>query len=165
MKFTRRHILIAYENGMRDFSGLNMSDANMSDADMSGADMSGADMSGANMSDADMSRANMSGANMRGADMRGANMSDADMSRANMSDADMSGADMSGANMRGAQGIFAIAYPDNYLAYAWKLNNEWVVKVGCTQCMLADADSHKSVDNRPQVAAWLAYAKIVIGAQ
>ena len=54
MQMTRYHVLLAYQNGMRDFSDADLRWAYLSGANLSGANLRGANLSGANLSDANL---------------------------------------------------------------------------------------------------------------
>ena len=92
-KLTARELLIAYGEGMRDFSGANLYGANLSRANLYGANLDGA---------------NLDGANLDGANLYGANLSRANLSRANLDGANLDGANLYGANLDGAN------LPDNF---------------------------------------------------
>ena len=81
-KITARELLIAYGEGMRDFSGANLDGANLSRANLSRANLDGANLDGANLD----------GANLYGANLYGANLGGATLSRATLYGANLGGA-------------------------------------------------------------------------
>jgi hypothetical protein len=77
-------LLTRYDQGKRDFSWADLSQANLAQAQLPGinltrANLAGADLSGANLSGANLSKANLAGANLVGADLAGANLRRADL--------------------------------------------------------------------------------------
>ena len=103
---------IQYNNGKRDFTGINLagadlsrcaSGANLSRANLTRAKLSGnwnsQNLSEANLSGASLSRASLTSANLSGANLSGANLSSANLSGVNLKGADLSYANLSGANL------------------------------------------------------------------
>ncbi len=119
-------------DGVRaNLSKANLSKANLSKANLSEADLSEADLSGANLSGADLSGADLYGANLSEADLSGADLYGANLSRADLSGADLSEADLSGANLSNT-GVLAF-YLGRHLGFAYKYNDEVMVKIGCRE--------------------------------
>jgi uncharacterized protein YjbI with pentapeptide repeats len=77
-----REILQQYASGLRDFSGLNLSELNLSGANLSGANLNAANLSVANLSGANLSRTNLIRAKLNVARLSGANVSHANLTQA-----------------------------------------------------------------------------------
>lgn len=90
----RAMLLQSYQDGNRDFSGLQLDGIDLSRCNLEGIDLSKATLVGANLNSANLRGANLSEANCSKAVLSRANLSEADISRANMSDADLVGADL-----------------------------------------------------------------------
>lgn len=120
-------LLEQYIAGVRDFNGVNLSEANLSSAKLQGVNFShanlnvvnfsGANLMFANLSYAKLNVARLSGANLESANLNNASLNVANLIRANLScaqlkkatliraeliRADLSHANLSGANIRGA---------------------------------------------------------------
>lgn len=103
-----------YQEGERDFTGINLpgvnltgkslSQVNLSSANLSGAELSGTNLHGANLSEANLCHANLHKANLNSANLRktkfiNANLSEVSLYYANLSEANLSGLDLSGVNL------------------------------------------------------------------
>jgi uncharacterized protein YjbI with pentapeptide repeats len=135
-------LLELYEEGERDFQGLDLEESCLNKANLTNADLSDTDLSyvnlsfailknaylpstlsGVNLSDADLSGVNLSDADLSGADLRDANLSGADLSGADLSRADLSGADLNLANLTGTI-IDKRTKIDHKWIIVWKILNK-----------------------------------------
>lgn len=111
-----------YEEGERDFTGINLTGADLTEANLSGVNLTAAtlsqtnlqkaefsyakledaNLSGTNLIKACLSRANLSGANLNGANLNGAYLVQANLHGAYLEDTDLSNAYLSSADLRGA---------------------------------------------------------------
>jgi uncharacterized protein YjbI with pentapeptide repeats len=92
-------ILEQYAAGIRDFSGVNLTQINLSGANLSGANLSGANLSVANLSGANLSGTNLSRANLNVARLSSANLAKANLTQANLNVANLMQADLTQANL------------------------------------------------------------------
>ena len=112
-----------YQEGERDFTGINLagvnltgkslSQVNFSSANLSGAELSGTNLHGANLSEANLCHANLYKANLNSANLRKtkfikANLNEVTLYYANLSEANLSGLNLSGVNL----------YPETNLSMA-----------------------------------------------
>ncbi|MEG4112192.1 MULTISPECIES: pentapeptide repeat-containing protein [unclassified Microcoleus] len=103
-----------YQEGERDFTGINLagvnltgkslSQVNLSSANLSGAELSGTNLHGANLSEANLCHSNLHKANLNSANLRktkflNANLSEVRLYYANLSEANLSGLDLSSVNL------------------------------------------------------------------
>ena len=103
-----------YQEGERDFTGINLagvnltgkslSQVNLSSANLSGAELSGTNLHGANLSEANLCHANLHKANLNSANLRKtkfikANLNEVRLYYANLSEANLSGLNLSGVNL------------------------------------------------------------------
>ena len=103
-----------YQEGERDFTGINLpgvnltgkslsqvnlSNANLSGAELSGTNLHGADLSEANLCHANLHKANLNSANLRKTKFINANLSEVSLYYANLSEANLSGLNLSGVNL------------------------------------------------------------------
>jgi uncharacterized protein YjbI with pentapeptide repeats len=95
-------LLALYEEGERDFQGVDLSGADLSDANLVRADLGDANLNEANLVRADLSGSNLSGTDLTDADLSGTNLSNADLSGTDLSDANLVRADLSDANLNEA---------------------------------------------------------------
>ncbi|MBR8836082.1 MAG: pentapeptide repeat-containing protein [Stigonema ocellatum SAG 48.90 = DSM 106950] len=96
---TVEELLEQYAAGVRDFKGIELSEANLSGAKLRGVNFSHANLSvvnfsGANLSVADLSHAKLNVARLSGANLVGANLSHASLNVANLIRADLSHAQL-----------------------------------------------------------------------
>jgi uncharacterized protein YjbI with pentapeptide repeats len=106
-----------YQEGKRDFKGIDLSGADLSSANLTDAILSGADLSSANLTDAILTNVGLTEADLIDADLTGANLTDIDLTDVNLSGAILSGAILTGnylsrtnltkANLEGANLGFA----------------------------------------------------------
>lgn len=88
-KMTASELQTAYEEGMRDFSEVDLSNENLRGAKLTGADLRGAFLTGASLYGA-----KLRGAKLDGADLRGAFLAGADLRGAKLDGAKLHGADL-----------------------------------------------------------------------
>lgn len=93
-----------YEDGERDFSGIEIKDADLSHVSLNYANLRGAKLINVNLSNAtlwevDLSEADLSGSNLTNASLTKANLTKADLSDANLSCADLNSANLRNANL------------------------------------------------------------------
>lgn len=88
-----------YNDGERDFSGIEIPNASLQDTDLSGICLTGARLPGAFLRSAKLVEADLSYADLRGAEMGGGDFKGADLTGANLRGAILSAADMQGANL------------------------------------------------------------------
>ncbi|MBW4648213.1 MAG: pentapeptide repeat-containing protein [Kastovskya adunca ATA6-11-RM4] len=100
-------ILKKYAQGVRDFSGVNLTEENLSGVNLSGANLIRANLSVANLSGAHLSEANLTDAKLNVARLSGANLSKAKLVRANLNVANLIRADLGEANLENASLIRA----------------------------------------------------------
>ncbi|MBF2008358.1 MAG: pentapeptide repeat-containing protein [Chlorogloeopsis fritschii C42_A2020_084] len=109
---TVEELLAKYEAGMRDFSGIDLSEANLrgvqlSEANFSHANFSIVNMSGANLSGSNLRHAQLNVARLRGAHLTQANLNHATLNVANLIRADLSRAQLQSASLIRAELIRA----------------------------------------------------------
>lgn len=117
---TRDDFLTLLEQGLRDFSGLVLSDVIYSIDEKSSIDLQKANLSRANLSFVYMRGVNLSGATLQKSTLIEANLNHANLSRANLKDtllvkaqlnrADLTEANLAGANLAGAELNQALLY-------------------------------------------------------
>ncbi|MBD1885326.1 pentapeptide repeat-containing protein [Microcoleus vaginatus] len=95
-----------YNQGERDFTGVNLAGVNLSgkslsQVNLSSANLSGAELSEANLSSANLSEANLCHANIHTANLSFANLGQAKFINANLSEVNLQGANLSEANLSG----------------------------------------------------------------
>ena len=135
----REELLKHYNEGRRDFSYADLSNAdlsraylsyaNLSEADLSRTDLSYAYLSRADLSEADLSNADLSGADLSNADLSGADLSNADLSRADLSNADLSNASFIDVVIKNIR-VFTSLYKYQVWAIIAEDDSEWV-RMGC----------------------------------
>jgi uncharacterized protein YjbI with pentapeptide repeats/WD40 repeat protein len=114
--------LAAFQNGRRNFSGINITNADLSGANLAGvklhkANLRGTNLSGADLTEADLTSADLQNvnlthsilrhANLKGCDLQQATLKEVDwyqvnLSWANLTQQDLSEANLQGVNFRGA---------------------------------------------------------------
>ncbi|MEG3894136.1 MULTISPECIES: pentapeptide repeat-containing protein [unclassified Microcoleus] len=95
-----------YNQGERDFTGVNLAGVNLSGKSLSQVNLSSANLSGAELSEANLSSANLSEANLCHANLHTANLSSANLGKAkfinaNLSEVNLQGSNLSEANLSG----------------------------------------------------------------
>lgn len=85
---TADQMRVAYANGERKFSWLNLVGADLHGANLQDCNFYGSDFTGANLSGVDLSRANLSHAKLTSANLRGANLSEAFLDQTDLTGAD-----------------------------------------------------------------------------
>ncbi|MFI9385111.1 pentapeptide repeat-containing protein [Kutzneria sp. NPDC052558] len=91
------------DEGVGDFTGLDLRGA-----DLTGAPLSGAVLAGADLRDVVLRKAELDEAQLTSADLRGADLADAQLQDANLDDANLAGARLSGANLTRVSAIGAV---------------------------------------------------------
>ncbi len=91
------------DEGVGDFTGLDLRGA-----DLTGAPLSGAVLLGANLRDVVLAKAELDNAQLTGADLRGADLTDAQLADANLDGANLAKASLPGANLTRATAIGAV---------------------------------------------------------
>jgi len=99
---TIEELLEKYAVGVRDFHGVDLSEANLSGAKLSGVNFSHANLSVVNFSGANLMVANLSHASLNVARLTGANLVGANLSHASLNVANLIRADLSHAKLRAA---------------------------------------------------------------
>lgn len=94
-----------YTAGIRDFRGIDLSEANLKDINLSNANLAGAKLSVTNLSGANLSEANLQEAKLNVARLSDANLSQANLERALLNVANLIRADLSKVQLRGASMI------------------------------------------------------------
>lgn len=94
-----------YTAGIRDFRGIDLSEANLKDLNLSNANLKGAKLSVANLSGANLSEANLSEAKLNVARLSDANLSQANLTQTLLNVANLIRADLSKAQLQGASMI------------------------------------------------------------
>ncbi|CAC5344401.1 MULTISPECIES: pentapeptide repeat-containing protein [Planktothrix] len=92
-------IVKRYQEGERDFSGVNLNENNLSRIKLSQANLSGASFMVANLTSANLSGCNLTGANFNVARLSNANLSNAILDRATLNVSNLVRADLSEASM------------------------------------------------------------------
>lgn len=92
-------LLEQYAAGIRDFAGVNLSEANLSGVNLSKANLAQANLSVANLSGANLHEANLSRAKFNVARLSGANLSRANLNGANLNVTNLIRANLNGASM------------------------------------------------------------------
>ena len=100
-------LLEKYAAGVRDFTGIDLSEANLSSAKLSGVNLSRANLSVANLSGANLTGANLSYAKLNVARLSGVNLSNANLNNASLNVANLIRADLSRAQLMRARLIRA----------------------------------------------------------
>jgi uncharacterized protein YjbI with pentapeptide repeats/stress response protein SCP2 len=133
-----------YQEGERDFTGINLtgvnltgkslSQVNLSSANLSGAELSGTNLHGANLSEANLCHANLHKANLNSANLRKtifikANLNEVSLYYANLSEANLSGLNLSGINL----------YPETNLSMA-NLSKANLTGLNLSKLELMEAD-------------------------
>ena len=116
-------VIVAYQEGQRDFRGWNLQRANLIRArlmranliwaNLFVADLTGANLRQADLRFADLRGANLEEANLRRAVLRGADFRGAKLEKADLRGADLRGADLREANLEGAYYSKQTLFPDN----------------------------------------------------
>ncbi|PSB23379.1 stress protein [filamentous cyanobacterium Phorm 46] len=98
-----------YNQGERDFTGVNLAgvnlsgkslvEVNLSSANLSGAELSQANLSGANLTEANLCDANLHKANLQSANLRKTKFINANLSQVNLEKSNLSEANLSGVNL------------------------------------------------------------------
>ncbi|MGB8701025.1 MAG: pentapeptide repeat-containing protein [Thermosynechococcaceae cyanobacterium] len=83
------NMLAAFQQGQRDFAGINLENA-----DLSGANLAGINLSRANLRGANLSGTILTNANLQRVDFQCANLSQADLCKANLSEAKLDAANL-----------------------------------------------------------------------
>lgn len=96
--------LAAFQNGRRDFSGINMTNADLSGANLAGvkldkANLQGTNFSGADLTEADLTSADLQNANLTHAILRYANLKGCDLQQAILQEVDWYQVNLSWANL------------------------------------------------------------------
>ena len=78
-----------YEDGERDFRGIQLGDVNLIGTDLRDADLTGADLAGASLLDADLRNANLARANLTGTVLAMADLRGTDLRRTSLAQADL----------------------------------------------------------------------------
>lgn len=91
-----------YNNGKREFQGLNLPEANLMSINLSGCDLSSAILSVSNLSGANLEGINLSYAKLNVARLSGANLKSACLDHANLNVANLINADLQKANLQNA---------------------------------------------------------------
>ena len=99
-----------YQEGERDFTGINLNEANLSQMNLSQANLSDASLQVTNLSSADLTQANLSRANLNVARLSHANLTDATLIRASLNVANLVRA-----NLTNAQCIEALAIRSEFI--------------------------------------------------
>jgi len=133
-----------YQEGERDFTGINLagvnltgkslSQVNLSSANLSSAELSGTNLHGANLSEANLCHANLHKANLNSANLRKtkfikANLNEVSLYYANLSEANLSGLNLSGVNL----------YPETNLSMA-NLSKANLTQLNLSKLELMEAD-------------------------
>jgi uncharacterized protein YjbI with pentapeptide repeats len=95
-------LLEKYAAGVRDFSGVDLSEANLSGVKLSGVNFNQANLSVINLSGANLSQANLSDAKLNVARLSGANLADAILNNSSLNVANLIRADLSRAQLQRA---------------------------------------------------------------
>ncbi|MDJ0735469.1 MAG: pentapeptide repeat-containing protein [Nostocaceae cyanobacterium] len=95
-------LLAKYEEGLRNFSNVQLSEANLSSAKISEINLSHANLSVVNLSGANLYKANLSHGKLNVARLRGANLSEAILNYASLNVANLIRADLSRAQLKKA---------------------------------------------------------------
>ncbi|MGB3401366.1 MAG: pentapeptide repeat-containing protein [Microcoleaceae cyanobacterium] len=93
------NIVKKYQDGERNFTGINLNEANLSRVKLSSANLSDASLSVANLSSADLSGSNLSRANLNVARLSSANLTGAILNRATLNVANLVRADLTSASL------------------------------------------------------------------
>jgi len=88
-----------YSQGIRDFTGVNLTEANLSGINLSGANLSEANLSISNLSGANLSQVNLTQAKLNVARLSGANLTQANLSGAILNVANLARADLREADL------------------------------------------------------------------
>jgi len=106
---TAEDFLKRYNQGERDFTGVNLAGVNLSGkslhsvnlsrANLSGAELSGTNLSGANLSEANLCHANLHKTNLSSANLGKAKFINANLSQVNLEKSNLSEANLSGVNL------------------------------------------------------------------
>lgn len=96
----------AYRNGVRDFSGRDLSGCDLSVLQSQGCDFTGSTLEGANFRNSDLSGCDFSGANLRDADLTSALLNKSDFINADMRGSNIAGAILHGVDLRGSRGMY-----------------------------------------------------------
>ncbi|MGB3532895.1 MAG: pentapeptide repeat-containing protein [Microcoleaceae cyanobacterium] len=93
------NIVKKYQDGERNFTGINLNEANLSRIKLTHANLSDASLSVANLSSADLSQANLSRANLNVARLSSTNLTQAILNRATLNVANLVRADLTSASL------------------------------------------------------------------
>ncbi len=112
-----------YEEGERDFTGVNLAGVNLSgkslsQVNLSRANLSGAELSEANLHNANLSEANLCHANLHKANLNSANLRKTKLLKANVSEVSLYYANLSEANLSGVNLSDVNLYPETNLSMA-----------------------------------------------
>ncbi len=99
---TIEELLKKYALGVRDFHGIDLSEANLSGAKLSGVNLSHANLSVTNFSSANLTFANLSHARLNVVRLRGANLANANLNHASLNVANLIRASLGHAQLRAA---------------------------------------------------------------
>jgi uncharacterized protein YjbI with pentapeptide repeats len=99
---TAQELLERYQQGERNFSGIDLQDASLQNISLRHSDLLGANLRGANLYHADLRGTNLSGADLWRADLRQANLQGAILHNADLRDTNMREANLRGAILRDA---------------------------------------------------------------